>query len=58
MKCENALCIYESNGECVLEEISLDYMGCCSECIYPEIDPKYLKLLKKRVLDKYKDEDK
>lgn len=48
MKCENYLCIYESDGECILEEVKLDITGQCLECIYPNIDSELLNKLKRQ----------
>ncbi|MBQ9355592.1 MAG: hypothetical protein IJT84_07950 [Clostridia bacterium] len=50
MKCENYFCIYETNGNCILKEISLDVNGICEECIYPSISQELLEKEKKRVL--------
>lgn len=33
MKCENLYCIYEQNGKCILDEIEINSVGMCSECI-------------------------
>jgi len=51
MKCENYFCIYETNGNCILKEISLDVNGICEECIYPSISQELLEKEKKRVLN-------
>ena len=40
MICENVLCIYYSNKNCLLDEVSLDVDGRCCECIYISIDEK------------------
>ncbi|MBR3300231.1 MAG: hypothetical protein IKI68_01975 [Clostridia bacterium] len=53
MKCENYFCIYEENGACILEEISLNISGTCEECIYPSIDPGYLEGKKHLLLQKF-----
>ena len=50
MKCENYFCIYETNGNCILKEVSLDINGTCEECIYPSISQELLEKEKKRVL--------
>ena len=42
MKCENYFCIYEENGSCTLEEISLSISGTCEALIYPLINRQYL----------------
>lgn len=45
MKCENYLCIYEIDGNCLLPNIELDIMGQCKECIYISIEDENLKML-------------
>ena len=42
MKCENTFCIYQSKGKCILNEVSIDSLGMCTECIYLDIDEKTL----------------
>ena len=42
MKCENNYCIYQYEDKCILDEISIDSLGMCTECIYPDIDEKTL----------------
>jgi len=37
MKCENIFCVYQKNDECILEEIELDILGQCRECIYIDL---------------------
>lgn len=44
--CENEFCIYEENGKCTLDEITLNIDGSCNECIYINIDKQTLKMLK------------
>ncbi|MBR3593516.1 MAG: hypothetical protein IKL44_02465 [Clostridia bacterium] len=46
MKCENQFCIYELEGNCTLDEISVDACGNCCECIHVNIDKELLKELK------------
>ena len=43
MMCENLFCIYWENGECVLDEVTLDCQGKCNECIYIKLDEKEIK---------------
>ena len=52
MKCENIFFVYESQGTCILEEIELDILGQCSQCIYATIDDETLKLAKEKTLRK------
>ena len=46
MNFENYFCIYQNNGRCMLENIELDIMGQCKECIYIEINKQTLQQLK------------
>ena len=57
MKCENFLCIYEEGGLCSLEEVTLNITGSCDDCIYPDLDPAYLKSRKQALLKRYAQED-
>ncbi len=52
MECENFLCIYQEDGKCTLDSISLGIMGECQECIYVNIEPELLKDLKKKHLER------
>ncbi|MBE6799539.1 MAG: hypothetical protein E7525_07215 [Ruminococcaceae bacterium] len=52
MNCENYMCIYQKNGECVLKEISIDVSGMCQDCIYPNVDEGLLKTLKEYTIKK------
>ena len=56
MECENVFCIYESNGKCILEEITIDISGSCSDKIYIDIDDKTIIQAKERLLDIYENE--
>lgn len=55
MNCENDLCVYNSKGKCIIEEISVDSSGMCAACIYPNIDEKILEKAKNNFLERYKD---
>ena len=50
MKCENRFCIYQSKGKCILDEINIDSLGMCVECIHPAIDEKILNQAKLKLL--------
>ena len=52
MNCENYLCVYQSDGQCLLKEISLDQTGSCLACIYPDIEPAVLEQAKTDFLKK------
>ena len=56
MECENSLCIYEKNKKCILDEISVNMLGICDECIYPSIDEELLQDLKNKTLERFKEE--
>ena len=52
MECLNHYCIYEDGGKCRLESISVDEVGMCACCIYPEIDEGILTAAKKDLIFK------
>ena len=33
LHCDNDLCIYERQGRCILDGISVNQLGMCAECI-------------------------
>ena len=51
MQCENAYCIYQENGACVLEKISLNALGQCEDCVLMTIDENKLTEIKKKQRD-------
>lgn len=53
MRCENSFCIYQSKGNCMLDQIDIDYLGMCAECIQPDIDKEILYQAKLKLLKKY-----
>ncbi len=53
MKCENNLCVYQLNGKCILNKISIDSLGMCAECILPDFDEKTLNESKESFLKRY-----
>lgn len=53
MRCENEFCIYWKEEQCCLNEISLDIMGCCQECIYVEIEEQVLQRVREKAIAKY-----
>ena len=57
MECENSFCIYQSQGKCLLDNISIDISGMCTECIYPDIDEKILNKAKSKLLKKYENSE-
>ncbi|MBQ8915423.1 MAG: hypothetical protein IJ046_04505 [Clostridia bacterium] len=52
MKCENVFCIYQSKGECTVEEMGVDASGMCNACIYPDADDMELESAKARLLER------
>lgn len=53
MKCENNFCIYQDKGRCILNKVSIDSLGMCTECTYPNIDEKILNQAKLKLLKDY-----
>ena len=58
MKCENNFCIYQYEDKFILNEVSIDSLGMCAECIYPDIDEKILNEAKLKLLREYQNADK
>lgn len=50
MECANRLCIYEKNGECILDKVTLDYDGRCEACIHVTVQEETLLKLKEEAL--------
>ena len=51
MKCDNDHCIYNHKNRCILNEISLDYMGLCESCIMARFNDDALVKEKNRILN-------
>jgi len=51
MKCEFVYCIYNEDSLCVLEEIRINALGMCEECIMVTIAEEKLKIMKERDLE-------
>ena len=58
MVCDNHFCIYQQEGECLLEEIQLDCTGVCTNSIYHTLNEDYLQQEKVKLLQKYQQNDK
>lgn len=58
MMCENEYCIYQKNRACMLDIISIDEFGKCSECIIPNIPNDFLEELKRETFKIIKSSDK
>lgn len=52
MECDNVFCIYQQNGNCKLENISIDNSGMCTQCIYVEFDDEILSKKKENMLNR------
>ncbi len=50
LKCENSLCIYQENGACALDSVTLDEGGRCGDCILVNIDKQTLESEKIKAL--------
>ena len=50
MKCEFNYCIYNRSFECVLDDIQINSLGMCEECMIVELDEAYLKKEKEKRL--------
>lgn len=48
IKCENNFCIYYQKGRCILDHISLDDLGICSECVYIPIPEPVLQVYREK----------
>lgn len=55
LSCENEFCIYQKQGNCILESVQLDIRGNCIDCIYIDIEKDLLYNLKEKLLSKYED---
>ena len=53
MECDNVFCIYQKNGNCKLENISIDNSGMCTQCIYVEIDENDLSKAKSEITKRF-----
>ena len=58
MDCENIYCVYQANGECLLDHISIDNLGVCAECIRVSLSHSELETLKRKQLIILSDTDK
>ena len=48
--CENEFCIYQKQGNCILESVQLDMRGNCAECIYINVEENDLNNMKEKLL--------
>lgn len=57
MNCDNLYCIYQCEGVCTTENISINRAGMCMDCIQPNIDSKILEKAKQTLLTAYENAD-
>jgi len=50
MKCEFLYCIYNQNRNCLLDEIEINSLGMCEECIIVSLDDQFLEIEKAQQL--------
>ena len=50
MNCEQEYCIYNNNGDCILQNISINSLGMCDDCMTITLDKKLLTKFKEREL--------
>ena len=55
MDCDNCFCVYNFNGKCILENITINVYGMCEECIYPDIDKEALEKAKLKLLKEFEE---
>ena len=50
LSCQNEFCIYQKQGNCILNSVSLDIQGNCLDCVYINIEEESLNDLKEKQL--------
>ena len=50
LKCENEYCIYNNDGECLFERVTINQIGMCDDCIMITLDKNFLAKEKGRQL--------
>lgn len=50
MRCENEFCIYQTDNNCILNNIELDINGTCLSCILIQIPNETLNEFKNKAL--------
>jgi len=48
VKCEFEYCIYNENYKCVLDEVTINNLGMCEECMLITLDSSFLDSERKR----------
>jgi len=54
ISCENVFCIYYEKDKCILDSISLDEMGICTNVFFVNVEELYLSYKRKKLLSKFK----
>ena len=54
MSCAYDYCLYNNNLKCMLEEITIDSLGHCDDCIIVKIDLDILEYEKERQLSRFR----
>lgn len=57
MECLNDLCVYEKNGNCCIDEISINEIGMCTELIYITVSDEEKKKLKRDAIERFNRND-
>lgn len=57
LSCENHWCIYNDEHYCIFEEIELDEIGVCRNCVFITIPDEMEEKFKNEVLDYFKIQD-
>lgn len=52
MQCENVLCIYCREDECILNHVSINMLGMCADCTQVTIEAEQLERAKESLLQK------
>ena len=50
MQCENEYCIYHKSGKCRLNNVTINSVGICDDCIIVSLDEDFLRVEKERQL--------
>ncbi len=52
MRCKNKFCIYYRKDRCTAEDVAINSVGMCEDCVYVEIDESELKIKRVNTLEK------
>ena len=56
LSCQNEFCVYQKQGHCILNSVSLDIQGNCLDCVYVNVEEESLNDLKEKQLKKLEQE--